>query len=159
MVRRPGNIVTSPDPTKSVWSTSLVVLSQQTCLDFWMVTQSTISLASMYDLALLHWLVQNADSAQPRKHSMVTRSFSSWEGGVWAWDYENEACNFPFIIGTHVTICCTVIGLSVYSATQEIIVMNASCKTGCGHVERAGVRSKSLALVLNNLLQVAQVAI
>ena len=143
MVRKPGNIFASPDPTKSVWSTSLVVLSQQTCLDFWMVTQSTISLASMYDLALFHWLVQNADSPQPRKRSMVTRSFSSWEGGVWAWDYENEACNFPFVIGTHVTICCTVIGLSVYSATQEIIVTEPflqnrvwPCREGRGTIKK-----------------------
>jgi len=27
-----------------------------------------------------------AESAQPRNHSIVTRRFSSWEGGVWEWD-------------------------------------------------------------------------
>ena len=25
-----------------------------------------------------------ADSAQPRKHSLVTKPISLWEGGVWA---------------------------------------------------------------------------
>jgi len=28
-----------------------------------------------------------AESAQPRNCSIVTRPFSSWEGGVWEWDY------------------------------------------------------------------------
>ena len=31
--------------------------------------------------------IKTADSAQPRNCSMVTRPFSLWEGGVWAWDY------------------------------------------------------------------------
>jgi len=34
-------------------------------------------------------LLQNLDCwlPQPRNHSVVTRPFSSWEGGDWAWDY------------------------------------------------------------------------
>jgi len=31
--------------------------------------------------------INTAESAQPRNRSIVTRPFSSWEGGVWAWDY------------------------------------------------------------------------
>jgi len=38
-------------------------------------------------LALFHWIVKTVDSAQPRNRSIVTRPFSSWEGGVWARDY------------------------------------------------------------------------
>ena len=30
--------------------------------------------------------INTAESAQPRNHSIVTRPFSSWEGGVWARD-------------------------------------------------------------------------
>jgi len=31
--------------------------------------------------------IKTVDSAQPRNCSIVTRPFSSWEGGDWAWDY------------------------------------------------------------------------
>ena len=31
--------------------------------------------------------IKTIDSAQPRNHSIVTRPFSSWEGGVWPQDY------------------------------------------------------------------------
>ena len=30
--------------------------------------------------------IKTVDPAQPRNHSTVTRPFSSWEGGIWAWD-------------------------------------------------------------------------
>ena len=30
--------------------------------------------------------IETADSVQPRKHSLVTRPFSLWEGGGWAQD-------------------------------------------------------------------------
>ena len=31
--------------------------------------------------------INTAELVQPRNCSMVTRFFSLWEGGVWAWDY------------------------------------------------------------------------
>ena len=37
------------------------------------------------------WLMDFADSAQPRNRSMVTRPFSSWEGGVSERDYSRVA--------------------------------------------------------------------
>jgi len=32
--------------------------------------------------------IKTVDSAQPRNRSIVTRPFSSWEGGVWGRDYQ-----------------------------------------------------------------------
>ena len=34
--------------------------------------------------------IKTADSTQPRKCSIVTRPFSSWEGRVWAWDLKTR---------------------------------------------------------------------
>ena len=70
-------LVSCPDPTLSrgkgsgdYWA--LPWLCRVSNLDFWMNKW-----LNFYDVALFHWLVRNLDLAQPRKHSMVTRTISS----------------------------------------------------------------------------------
>ena len=68
-------------------SAVLIAPSQQ----FWFL------MFTSYDVMLLHWFVQNQDwwFGTAKKHSTVTRPFSSWEGGFWAWGYSSVYTKCP----------------------------------------------------------------
>jgi len=60
--------------------------------DYMFAWCKVISLAYAHAWMMWHYSIglskiKTVDSAQPGNRSIVTRPFSSWEGGVWAWDY------------------------------------------------------------------------
>ena len=69
--------------------------AESTILDKWMVIslwRSAISLDRVIACMTLRHFIEiiTAASAQPRKCSIVTRSFSSWEDRVWVQDYRKH---------------------------------------------------------------------
>ena len=93
-----GSLVPRPDllTRKRVWwplNVFLVVPSQQSLFrtSQWNRARHTCVQTSQwntrYVIKKLHSKTTIADSAQPRKRSIVTRPFSLWEGGVWGRDY------------------------------------------------------------------------
>ena len=105
--RKNGLVLRLHPLTRWLLSASLVVPSQQSWfLNEWMIISSwgsAVSLASINSCITLHYFIglfriDTADSAQPRKCSMATRSFSLWEGGVLAWDYNSLV---PRLLSAH----------------------------------------------------------
>jgi len=99
----PWSVVSCPDPALSWGKGSICHLSnidfEQTmirCLH----DVRPISLVYVHAWMMWHYFIglskiKTVDSAQPRNRSIVSRPFSSWEGGVWEWDYITHSLPTP----------------------------------------------------------------
>ena len=108
------NIVSCPDLSWGKGSGDYWVLSCS-----WLCQVSSLNFKQANKIMLRHkeviiHLFKNQDCseslAQPRKHSIVTRPFSSWEDGVWGQDYWNWEC--------HRNICYPSSALFILSHTD-----------------------------------------